>query len=658
MIERAYYSDFVAKFLQQSDDLILGRLTRRHEFALDESQKWAWLEQIQVLRSCLSAYPEGYILFEYSIPRMGKRADVILLANATVTVMEFKVGADSYGTDAIDQVLDYALDLKNFQEGSHYAPVVPVLVATGAPAVPSELEFFEDQVAKPVRANLATLPEVIKQVQQLRIAGTLVAQQWVESRYKPTPSIVEAAQALYLGHKVEEISRSDAHGSNLKVTGDAISQIIDWSKTAVAKSICFVTGVPGAGKTLAGLNIANSRMNTAEEEHAVFLSGNGPLVKVLQEALARNAVELSRANGNRLPKIEALRKTRAFIQNIHHFRDAAIVDPDTAPIEKVAVFDEAQRAWDLKQTQSFMRRKKGNPNFQMSEPEFLISVMNRHQDWATIVCLIGGGQEINTGEAGILEWLIALDRHYTEWQVFLSDRIGDYEYLRGDRLEEYLDPTRITVVPELHLATSIRSFRSERVSAFVKALLDCDSSAARVHHEHFSSKYPIALTRDLSAARDWVQLKARGSERTGLIASSGAHRLRPYGIHVKANIEPEVWFLNGKDDVRSSYYLEEVATEFDIQGLELDWTIVAWGADLRFGSIDWTYHGFRGTRWQRIRDASRRLYLKNAYRVLLTRARQGMVIFVPPGDDADHTRLKSFYDGTYRYLRSIGLSEI
>lgn len=648
MPNRSYYSDTFAGFLRQDDDAILGQLARNHSFALEEEQKRAWLGQIRLLRRCLEPSVSGYILFEYMIPRMGKRADVILLLNGVVCILEFKVGAAAYGSDAIDQVMDYALDLKNFQEGSHAATIVPVVVATRATAVVPELVFFDDGVAKPLLASAETLASVIDLVRDMRSSNEIRAEAWIASRYKPTPTIIEAAQALYLGHSVDEISRSDASAVNLQLTSDHIGQIIDRSKTQGVKSICFVTGVPGAGKTLAGLNIANQRMKVAEDEHAVFLSGNGPLVKVLQEALARNAVEMARRNGRGTTKQAALRETRAFIQNIHHFRDDAIVDLEMPPIERVAVFDEAQRAWNRKQTQSFMSRKKGHHDFTMSEPEFLISVMDRHPDWATIVCLIGGGQEINTGEAGMLEWLEALQHRFPHWHVYLSDRIRDYEYLQGAKIDTFVDPDRATFLPNLHLATSVRSFRSERVSAFVKALLDGDRTTAVDHHHHFAAKYPIVLTRDLAIARNWIRSQARGSERIGLIASSGAHRLRPYGIHVKAQITPENWFLNGKDDVRSSFFLEEAATEFDIQGLELDWTLVAWGADLRFNGRGWDYRNFRGTRWQNVNDPTRRVYLKNAYRVLLTRARQGMVIFVPEGDDDDRTRSPAFYDSTYR----------
>ncbi|OQB47884.1 MAG: hypothetical protein BWY02_01975 [bacterium ADurb.Bin157] len=413
---------------------------------------------------------------------------------------------------------------------------------------------------------------------------------------------------------------------------------------------------PELEKTLAGLSLANSNHNVENSEHAVFLSGNGPLVDVLREALARDDVELAKERDEKLKKNEALSKAKAFIQNIHHFRDDGIENPG-APIERVVVFDEAQRAWNKEQTAKFMKEKKGKANFQMSEPEFLISVMDRHDSWATIICLIGGGQEINTGEAGLPEWYYALKERFSHWHVFVSNRLSDQEYTRGIQLFDEKALKNLEFVPELHLGVSVRSFRSENVSALVKAILDCDLNSAKEYFKSVSENYPIFMTRDLNLAKKWVAEQSRGSERYGLLASSGAIRLRAYGIHVKAEADPKVWFLNDKNDIRSSFYLEDVATEFMIQGLELDWTLVAWDADLRFSEGNWILKAFRGTSWQDINSPDRRLYLINAYRVLLTRGRQGMVIFVPPGNKDDPTCLPEFYDGTYNFFKEIGFKE-
>lgn len=581
---------------------------------------------------------------------MGKRADCVLLIGGVVFVLEFKVNSGAFDRHAIDQAHDYALDLKNFHRGSHTAAIVPILVATRATGGASDLIYAADQVAAPLQTGSAGLRDVIAKTLAVTKGGHLDPERWAASGYHPTPTIIEAAQALYQNHDVREIARSDAGAKNLKATDARIAEIIDRSKAEGRKCICFITGVPGAGKTLAGLNIAAERAIDHVDEHAVFLSGNGPLVDVLREALARD-----QAQRERISKSDALRRVRAFVQNIHHFRDEYLRDQN-APIEKVVVFDEAQRAWTKEQAAKFMQAKRGHAGFSQSEPVFLISVMDRHADWCTIVCLIGGGQEINTGEAGLLEWLTALKDRFPTWEVHASALLDDRHYTVDAEAVRLLRTERVTKHPDLHLSVSMRSFRAERLSSFVAAVLDGNATEASRLLIDLQARYPIWVTRDLAQARAWLRSVARGSERMGLVASSGAHRLRPEGIHIKASIDPPSWFLNDKADVRSSYYLEDVATEFDIQGLELDWVGVCWDADLRFGKDGWEAYAFRGTTWQTVRADERRLYLANAYRVLLTRARQGMVIFVPEGDDADPTRSRAFYHRTFEFLRACGVA--
>lgn len=651
---RACYSNSIPDFILDSDNSILGSLGRNHPHDIEKLQENAWIEQIKILKGQLAELNNGHLLFEYSIPRMGKRVDNIILLDGIVFVLEFKVGEQHYPLYALDQVLDYALDLKNFHEQSHTKKIIPILISTEATDFINVIQSYEDAVFQPLRANKNNLMQLIRWASEEHKDGQLDAVAWQQSIYKPTPTIIEAAQALYKGHSVQEISRSDGGAINLSRTSDAIAEIIENSKRYNQKSICFITGVPGAGKTLAGLNIANERHKADEGEHAVFLSGNGPLVQVLQEALARNKVQESQDLHNRITKSKALSETKVFIQNIHHYRDDAL-QTDKPPVGQVAVFDEAQRAWTLEKTSSFMKQKKGILDFNMSEPEFLVGVMNRHQGWAIIICLIGGGQEINTGEAGLPEWFSALQKDYPDWNVYVSDKLTDFEYTQGTDLLSKIRPDKLNIEPDLHLAVSVRSFRSEKVSALVKAILDIDTIDAKKLYSNIKDNYPIALTRNLQTAKDWLREKARATERHGLVASSGGLRLKPFGIHVKSKIDPPNWFLNNKDDIRSSYYLEEVATEFDIQGLELDWTCVCWDADLRFIDGQWEYKNFRGTSWNNVNDEIRRLYLKNAYRVLLTRARQGMVIFIPEGTPDDHTRLPEFYDQTAEYLIQCGI---
>lgn len=649
----AYYDAPIEAFLEADEASILGTLVQHHGFALEHLQRGAWIAQIRLLKPALSDLVRGHILFEFAIPRMGKRADVVLLVDGTVFVLEFKVGARNFDRSAIEQVHDYALDLKNFHKGSHDLPIIPIVLATeAAVAGLPDVRFAPDGIAEPVLARTEQLSALIARCAAVPELAPIDVENWLRSGYQPTPTIVEAAQALYQNHAVEEIARSDASAQNLSHTTDCISAIIDRSKVEGRKSICFVTGVPGAGKTLAGLNIATKRAQEHSDEHAVFLSGNGPLVTVLREALARD--EAAREGTT---KTNAHRKVSSFIQNIHHFRDEALNNTG-APHEKVAVFDEAQRAWTRDQASRFMQTKRGHLGFDMSEPEFLISVMDRHEDWCVVVCLIGGGQEINTGEAGLGEWLSALDGRFRDWDIYISDRLEDGDYVTDATSMRLLHELPVQRSTELHLSVSMRSFRAEALSSFIGHIVDNRKEAAREVYNQVEDRYPIWLTRDLDAAGDWLRNVARGSERFGLVASSGAHRLRPEGLNVKAKVDASTWFLNDRTDVRSSFYLEEVATEFDVQGLELDWVGVCWDADLRHDGDDWRFYNFRGTSWQRVNQDERQLYLKNAYRVILTRARQGMIIFVPEGNVSDPTRPPSYYDETYAFLKACGLKDL
>lgn len=650
---RSYYSNSIQSFLKEDDNSILGKLTSAHSHRhLEIQQTNAWKIQVELLKEVFKENPEGHIFFEFSIPRMGKRVDNIIVIGDLIFVIEFKVGDTKYEKSAVDQVLDYSLDLKNFHQGSHNEKLIPIFVSTHAEEKENTLQKYQDLLYKPIFANKDNLYEVLSFCFAEKGTTNIDPVKWEESIYKPTPTIIEAAQALYKGHNVQEISRSDSGAINLTKTANCLNSIIDNSKQNSKKSICFVTGVPGAGKTLAGLNIANSRMKIAKDENAVFLSGNGPLVEVLREALTRDEVATAKKNGEKLTKKEAAIKSNAFIQNIHHFRDEGLIS-DKAPTEKVVVFDEAQRAWTEKQASSFMIRKKGVSDFSYSEPHFLIEVMNRHTDWCSIICLIGGGQEINTGEAGLEEWINSLKDYFPEWNVYFSKLIiEDNNYLDNLEMNKWLIENGESK-EELHLAVSVRSFRSEKLSSFIHEVLDQNSKKANEIYDSLNEDYPIFITRDYALAKQWIKKQARGSERFGTIASSNARRLKAIGINVKNDINVSNWFLDGKQDVRSSYFMEDVATEFEIQGLELDWTIICWGADLYYNKAEWNYQAFKGTKWQNINQEIKRKYLLNTYRVLLTRARQGFVIYIPEGDSEDKTRNKKFYDETYNYLTEI-----
>lgn len=653
-MKRAYYTSKISDFLTADEDFVLGQLLINDEFETSDLQKNSWRKEIQILREQLSGFSNGEIAFEYTIPRIGHRIDVVCIINGILFLLEFKVGDKSYKKSTEDQVVDYALDLKYFHEGSQKRYIVPISIPTEASDSSNSICFMDDKIAETILCNKNNIGANITAVLDMVRDSDISMDEWVNSRYAPTPTIIEAAQAMYRNHSVEDISRNDAGAQNLSATTAAISSIIDDCKANHKKAICFVTGVPGAGKTLAGLNIANSRHQFEADEHAVFLSGNGPLVDVLQTALAKD-----RAKRNGITLAAAKRETKAFIQIIHKFRDEALTT-DMPPIEKVAIFDEAQRAWDEANLTDFMKRKKGVPDFNQSEPEFLIRIMDRHQDWATIVCLVGGGQEIYTGEAGIQDWLRALKENYPDWNIYLSNKMTDSEYIGESSVDQLLGGRTYHIEPSLHLGVSLRSFRSEKLAAFTKALLDNDPDSASEIYSELSASYPIVLTRDFEKAKHWVRKKARGTERYGLLASSEGKRLRGEGIWVPSEINHVGWFLNGKDNVDSSYYLEVVASEFKVQGLEIDYGLLAWDADFRRLNGEFDYYRFRGATWKHNNIEQRQKYQKNAYRVLMTRARQGLVIYVPKGvnPEEDPTRDKKYYDDIYAYLRTCGIREL
>lgn len=672
---RHYYHNTITEFIAQSFDAIWAQLTAIGRGDLLHTQKQAWAEQIIILKEHLSGF-NGDIFFEYSIPRMGKRIDAVLLIDGIVFVVEFKVGAKEFIGADINQVWDYALDLKYFHEESHHLPIIPILVATNAKESDILLFQYDDLIVRPILSNGDNIADIIRQSLLIFPSNQIDNYLWSISRYAPTPTIIEAAQALYKNHSVKDISRSDA--DNLTDTSDYIFRVIEQAKAEQSKVICFVTGVPGAGKTLVGLNISTQSAGK-EGVNAVYLSGNGPLVKILVEALTRDKVRQLKEQGEKCTKKEIAQEVKSFIQNVHHFRDACLEgttiedgqivadldyfrseknrDKSYAPIDHIAIFDEAQRAWTKDMTADFMHRKKNRPGFPYSEPEFLISCMDRHKDWAMVICLVGGGQEINTGEAGISEWIASLNNHFKDWHVHISSRLTDKEYAAGEALSLLADHPNVHTTEELHLAVSLRSFRAEKLSLFVHQLLDMDKTAASETLKELT-KYPIVLTRDVEKAKRWLKERARGNERYGIIVSSQAYRLRPLAIDVRVKPDPVHWFLSDREDIRSSYYMEDVVTEFDVQGLELDYTCVVWDGDFRYKSNEWGTYSFVGSKWQNIKKEERKMYLKNAYRVLLTRARQGMVIVVPQGNSEDPTRKPEFYDSTYKYLKSIGIEEL
>ena len=656
-MSRAYYSAPIKTFLITDESKIIGELTSSHGQDLLHTQTTTWEYQIRFLQQELRQLDvQGWIFFEFMIPRMGRRADAVLIISGVIFVLEFKVGTSIYSYADRAQTAGYALDLKHFHSGSHDKYIVPVLISTEANETEFAVEFNHENVSNVICTSGDGLLRKIRQVLDKKPSQDFDIHSWSISSYKPAPTIVEAAQALYAKHSVIDITRTEAGGENIAITSSRLFEIIHDARINKRKVICFVTGVPGAGKTLVGLNIANQHSNPDDDEYSVFLSGNGPLVTVLQEALARDLYVNERARGRRdLSKQDARRRVESFIQNIHRFRDESLKDKSKPP-EHVAIFDEAQRAWNKEQTAKFMQTKRGISDFAMSEPEFLISVMDRHEDWAVIIALVGGGQEINVGEAGIGGWFSAIQHNFKHWQVYCSPNL-----LKGEYISNGIDESSIKDFeqePSLHLSVSMRSFRAEKLSSFVHHLIAGNATAAEETYQLIAPYFPIVITRDINKAKAWIKQKTTANRRCGVLASSNAIRLKAEGVFVKNTIEPENWFLAEGNDVRSSNFLEDAATEFDVQGLELDWTLVAWDADLRFVDQQFQHWQFKGTKWQARRQQENRRYLENAYRVLLTRAREGMVIFIPKGDLADETRTPEFYDGTFQFLLSCGLREI
>ncbi len=670
MIPRSFYSADIKHFLEEDFDSIISTMIIHNPYELNYLQRDAWMTEIDSLKQQLDGFEDGRIIFEYTIPRMGKRVDVVIIFQGIVFLFEFKSQEKKIPKHALEQVLDYALDLKYFQQASHSRIIVPVAVATEADKQPISIQLYDkDRIAYPLGINSRQIAEVITTFENYFSEPSLDGIEWENSEYMPTPTIIEAAQALYNDHDVREITRNDAE--DLSLTTNTVKEIIHKSKAEGQKAIVFITGVPGAGKTLVGLNLASELHNSIEDEHAVFLSGNHPLVTVLQEALVRDKVSREHEQGNQISKSEARREVGSFIQMIYHYRNYHFGN-DLIPRERIAIFDESQRAWTHEEMASFMRKNnKLRPDelfirdTNYSEPGFLISTMDRHPDWAVIVCLVGGGQEINRGEAGMPEWFDSLRKHFSDWNVYLTAQIKENEYLRGRSWEELTSGLKLHLYQGLHLATSMRSFRSELVSDFVKKVLDNDEINARQLYKELENKYPIYLTRNLNTAENWVRTIARGSERYGLFASSNAARLKPRGVvyaRDRNSISPENWFLNGKNDFRSSYFLEAVASEFETQGLELDYAIVAWDADFRIENNRWKHYHISSRlsppNWAPVTKQENIIYLTNAYRVLLTRARQGFVIYIPEGVDYDQTRKPEFYDQTYMYFKSLGIPEL
>ncbi len=652
----SFYMNNAESFLDDSAEKILGRLSdgqAKLGFEVKPKQMKAWKTEIDVLKTSLSGIKitEGIktwsILLEYPIPRRASRIDAVIIAQDIIFVLEFKAGSEEYEPHNRRQVEDYALDLRDFHRESANRRIIPILVSTSAPDYVNELRNGESTVHDTLLANERSLKKLISDAFHMFATPTSIdIKKWDASEYFPTPTIIEAAMHLYKTHEVSDISRNDAGHKNLTKTSDAVVKAIEYAKSNNKKVICFVTGVPGSGKTLAGLNMVHNTAMHRDENLGVFLSGNGPLVKVLQAALASDAN--LRKN---LPIKKAGRETRTLIQNVHLFL-GAYYENTNVPIEHIVVFDEAQRAWNLEQSEQKFGRD-------IAEPELLLKIMDRRKDWAAIIALVGVGQEINTGEGGLREWGTALSKRFPQWDVYISPQLNtSRELSAGDTL--FVDRPKNNIIedPNLHLGVSVRSYRAEMLADWATELLNNHSEEARRILKEGLKNYPIVLTRDLVTAKSWLRKHARGLRRAGLVASSEARRLRPHGIFVDMEVKPSNWFLGDEEDIRSSSFLELVGKEYLVQGLELDWAGICWDADFRRENGCWAFYKFRGSKWQNVNLDAQKIYQLNKYRVLLTRAREGMVIWVPRGDANDRTRSPDFYNPIANFLKDCGVEEI
>ncbi|MCQ6961357.1 DUF2075 domain-containing protein [Mucilaginibacter aquariorum] len=662
----AFYSNTIVEFLREDTLKISGSLS--HEAGLagfydqKHTQTLSWNEEITLLKSslqqlCLTENNSGNwgILLEYPIARRQKRIDVVIVANNVVIVIEFKIGKADYLNGDKEQVLDYCLDLRDFHFESRDKIIVPFLLATDGKSIENDFFNIDDLVKELVIVNALNLTEnIIHAINKWNDIATLSDyKKWNNSDYFPTPTIVEAAQALYSGKSVIEISQSHARKKNLTKTSKAVVDAIKSARLKNEKIICFITGVPGAGKTLAGLNIAHDKELQGEGKSlATFLSGNAPLIKVLKKALSNDAFKKIKKD-DKTAKQKSTDRIISFIENAHGFLEEYFEDKEKIPNNKIVIFDEAQRAWDAEQS-----KKKFKRNF--SEAEMILEIMSRHQDWSVIVALVGGGQEINKGEAGLPEWGRAIEQKFGNWKIYISPQLKIGNHSTGNLSLFEHPPQNLSIIENeaLHLDVSIRSFKAEKLSLWVSLILNNNQIEASKIFNSDLTKYKIALTRDLSTAKNWLRSNCKGTRRMGLVATSGARRLMPYGFDIRMPLEEAEWFLNDRNDVRSSYYLELAATEYRIQGLELDWVGLCWDLDLRRNKDVWDFKTFSGTKWQNVKALEKQQFFINKYRVLLTRAREGMIIFVPPGDVKDPTRKPSDYNQIADYLISCGVKEI
>lgn len=660
----SFYRSCVGEFLSVSTATVLARLSvgyaERGYTSQYVDQTLTWendLAQLRtVLEKCVADFAPASnwgILLEFSIPRKEKRIDVVLLIGQTVVLLEAK--SSDVSLAARRQVQEYALLLHYFHKGSSEKRLVPILVSPNAsPSKLDELRQIEmfPQLAiywiAPVQTtSWGQLANVLLTAVEDSIHPDPAA--WDEAAYYPVPSIIDAAMALRTGLSIREIAHSEASEHEIQAVCQTVQGFVNDAQLNRRHAICLLTGVPGSGKTLVGLSLAHSVENRASAIH--FMSGNGPLVKVLQHLFTQE----SRRSGTNLA--QARTEARTLIENVHVFARYHTEDNLGSPANHAIIFDEAQRAWNRAQN-----KKKFNRDY--SEPEMLLKIMERHEDWAVVIALVGGGQEINDGEAGLEEWGKALSQATERWTIYASPEVlSGGSSTAGHRLFSVSEAGREVLTNDaLHLRTSNRSLRAEKLATWVNHVVDGNVEEAAALC--IADKFPMFLSRDLSEVRVGLRRHAIGNSRIGLIGSSGASRLRAEGLEPNSSFHAdypwEHWYLAESSDVRSSFQCEVFATEFEIQGLELDWVGICWGGDFVWHeSGGWQLRAFRpgaNNRWLTIKNPEKRNFRRNAYRVLLTRARQGMILFVPAGSSKDPTISSQEFDSTADYLLRCGVT--
>lgn len=699
-MENVSYS--IDKFLSLPKEEIINCINNNYfsnHAELDGLQKNSWEKEYDDLKKCLEG-KKGRIIFEYNIPSLSKTVDVILLFEGKIFVLEYKVGSSQYEQNDIRQVEQYALLLKYCHSKSNDNWVIPILIATEADEYDNVYTCNEeDMVYNTMRANSISLRDIIDQVcKNIPYEGLNDWEfDWENGIYKASPTIIDAAKNVWRENNVDGFKKGESDESTRLSAEEYIKKVVEETKSrpeGQRHSICFVTGVPGAGKTLVGLNLSVALQGYG----ASMLSGNGPLVSVMSTALRRDYQMFKREKA----KLKDIVSVDAIIRDaygykkeifekrlVYHVGEGVVSLKDNADSgsQHIIIFDEAQRAWTQKKMikpgqagKKYWQEEK----FPFSEPGILLWDMNL-RDWGVFICLVGGGQEIHDGEAGICEWMRALKNNdeLSGWHIYMADELKGAEYCRKDDDELTIDDyrqyftenNRLTVDSSLHLTACKRTPRSERVSEFIQEVLECNKERATKLYDEIKRKYPIYLTRNLETAKEILRERHKklvpmngdpNNTRMGMLMSSNAARFRPLGFASsgasKDKNKVASWFLDTDEYVSSSNFLEIALDEFCVQGLELDVDVVMWDGDFRYNKKQnsWDYYKFNGKSWSKVDKTKtnyeiQQYYMKNAYRVLLTRARAGMIIFIPNGDSLDKTRSSEIYDDTYNYLEEIGL---